>query len=157
VVSEKEQARVAAILARQAEEQARNPSKSTAAPQDPVAAFRSSAPGKAALAFDRGDEFFQAELAHADIVGTANLTSGAARDSSVERRGPATDVLGSIEQAGWRLEHANWVYVQTGQNSREKFLATGQQVVVTGQIVGMYLFRRDEEHGQRIDRPDLGR
>jgi hypothetical protein len=59
-------------------------------------------------------------------------------------------VLGRIELAGWRLEHANWVYVETGQNSRNKFLSTGQQVVTTGQVMGIYLFRRDDEPGHRV-------
>jgi hypothetical protein len=47
------------------------------------------------------------------------------------------------------------VYLETGQNSRNKFLSSGQQVVTTGQVIGIYLFRRDEERGQRIERPDL--
>ena len=59
---------------------------------------------RASQAFDRGDEFFQIELPH----------------SSLSR----TDLLGQIEDAGWRLEHADWV--------------------VTGEIVGIYLFRRDD-------------
>jgi predicted RNA-binding Zn-ribbon protein involved in translation (DUF1610 family) len=59
---------------------------------------------RATQAFDRGDEFFQIELPH----------------SSLSR----TDLLGQIEDAGWRLEHADWV--------------------VTGEIVGIYLFRRDD-------------
>ena len=63
-------------------------------------------------------------------------------------------MLGLIERAGWRLEHANWVFVQTGESAREKLLG-GQQSVVTGEISGIYLFRRDEERGQRIEQPDL--
>jgi predicted RNA-binding Zn-ribbon protein involved in translation (DUF1610 family) len=59
---------------------------------------------RASQAFDRGDEFFQIELPH----------------SSLSR----TDLLGRIEDAGWRLEHADWV--------------------VAGEIVGIYLFRRDD-------------
>ena len=102
----------------------------------------------------RFNAFFQAELAHADVTGSANLLYRLDNnDGAIGRRGPATDLLGRIELAGWRLEHANWVYVQTGQNSRDKFLSTGQQVVVTGEVIGIYLFRRDEERGQRIERP----
>ena len=59
---------------------------------------------RASQAFDRGDEFFQIELPHCSL-----------------RR---ADLLGQIEEAGWRLEHADWV--------------------VTGEIVGLYLFRRDD-------------
>jgi hypothetical protein len=155
MTSEKEKARVAAIHARQAEEEARNPTKPTSPPADPVLAFNRSTPGKAARAFDRGDQFFQVELSHADVTGSASLIDGGARDASITRKGPAADVLGQIEQAGWKLEHANWVFVQTGQNSRDKFLTTGQQSVVTGEVMGIYLFRRDEERRQRVERPDL--
>jgi hypothetical protein len=116
--------------------------------------FKRSAAGKAARAFDRGDEFFQVELSHADVTGSASLLAGAARDATIERKGGATDVLGDIERAGWRLEHANWVFVQTGESSREKFLS-GQQSVITGEITGIYLFRRDDECSQRIERPGL--
>jgi predicted RNA-binding Zn-ribbon protein involved in translation (DUF1610 family) len=59
---------------------------------------------RASQAFDRGDEFFQIELPHSSLS--------------------QTDLLGQIEDAGWRLEHADWV--------------------VTGEIVGIYLFRRDD-------------
>ncbi|MGZ5394991.1 MAG: hypothetical protein ACXWEI_05830 [Mycobacterium sp.] len=59
------------------------------------------------------------------------MTYQVRRDASIGRRGRAADLLGQIELAGWRLEHANWVYVQTGQNSRNNLIATGQQVVVT--------------------------
>jgi hypothetical protein len=59
---------------------------------------------RASQAFDRGDEFFQIELPHSKFT--------------------RTDLLGQIEEAGWRLEHADWV--------------------VTGEIVGIYLFRRDD-------------
>jgi hypothetical protein len=45
MVSEKEKARVAAILAKQAEEEVRNPSKPAAPPADPVSAFERSTPG----------------------------------------------------------------------------------------------------------------
>jgi hypothetical protein len=154
MVSDKEQTRVAAILAKQAAEEARNPKTPTTPPADPAWAFKRSAPGKAARVFDRGDEFFQVELSHADVTGSASLLAGAARDATIERKGGAPDVLGQIEPAGWTLEHANWVFVQTGESAREKFLG-GQQSVVTREITGIYLFRRDGERGPRIERRDL--
>ena len=44
----------------------------------------------------------------------------------------------------WHLEHAWWVFMETGQNSRDKFLAFGQQTVVTGDVIGVYLFRNND-------------
>ena len=155
---QKEEERVAAILAERnarAQAEATDIARRENSPEVLAAKFRGSVPGRAAIAFDRGDAFFQVELSHADVTGSTNALTGIARDGTIGRRAIASDVLGRIEQAGWRLVHANWVYVQTGQDSRNKFLASGQQVVVTGQILGVYLFRRDDEIGQVIERPDL--
>jgi predicted RNA-binding Zn-ribbon protein involved in translation (DUF1610 family) len=63
---------------------------------------------RASQAFGRGDELFQIELPHSWLS--------------------RTDLLGQIEEAGWRLEHAGWV--------------------VAGEIVGIYLFRRDDTRVQ---------
>lgn len=120
------------------------------------AAFWASPQGRATQAFDRGDQFFQIEIPHASVTGFTNAAFNSATGGKIRRQLTRTDLLGQIEEAGWHLEHATWVYVQTGQNSRDKFLASGQHVVVTGEVIGMYLFRRVErrEHieGPRITR-----
>ena len=51
------------------------------------------------------------------------------------------DVLEAIEAEGWRLEHVGYVYRVISTVSRDKFLSSGQQEAVTGEIVGVYLFR----------------
>jgi hypothetical protein len=53
-----------------------------------------------------------------------------------------TDVLGQIEEVGWHLEHASWLFVQTGMNSKDKVLSAGQWTNASGEVVGVYLFRR---------------
>jgi len=50
-------------------------------------------------------------------------------------------VLDRIEAQGWRLEHASYVYRVTGSESRDKFLSSGQQEAIRGEIVGVYIFR----------------
>jgi hypothetical protein len=50
-------------------------------------------------------------------------------------------VLEAIEVEGWRLEHVGYVYRVISSVSRDKFLSSGQQEAVTGEIVGIYLFR----------------
>jgi hypothetical protein len=52
------------------------------------------------------------------------------------------DVLGEIEKEGWQLEDVGYVFEQTGSVSRDKFASSGQTASVTGNIVGVYLFRR---------------
>ncbi len=132
------------------------------------AAYWASPQGKAAQAFARGDEFFQIEIPHSSVTGFTNAAFNSATQGTIRRKLSRTDLLGQIEETGWHLLHADWVYIQTGQNSRDKFLASGQHVVVTGEVIGIYLFRRDEKRVDRTtspmtpeprirDRDDLGR
>lgn len=120
------------------------------------AAFWASPQGKATAAFGRGDEFFQVEIPHSSVTGFTNAAFNSTTQGKIRRQAARTDLLGQIEEAGWHLEHASWVYVQTGQNSRDKFLASGQHVVVTGEVLGIYLFRRDEAR-MRVNGPGAGR
>jgi hypothetical protein len=50
--------------------------------------------------------------------------------------------LAAIEAVGWKLEHVGYVFMITGESSRDKFLATGERTAVSGQTIGIYLFRR---------------
>lgn len=97
--------------------------------------------GRAEAAFAAGHRFFEIQL---DV----GLTQGSATFGEVrgaEQRSDAhLGVLGQIEEAGWRLEHAGYVFVETGQESTDKFITTGQRIAVTGKTVGIYLFRRLE-------------
>ncbi len=53
-------------------------------------------------------------------------------------------LLGEVESEGWRLENVGYVFQETGMVSRDKLLSSGQTGSVTGQIVGIYLFRAAE-------------
>lgn len=124
------------------------------------AAYWASPQGKAEQAFVRGDEFFQVEIPHSSITGFTNAAFNSATKGTIRRNLMRTDLLGQIEETGWHLLHADWVYIQTGQNSRDKFLASGQHVVVTGEVIGIYLFRRDEtrvDHATARKTPEQGR
>jgi hypothetical protein len=98
--------------------------------------------GQADWALRNGNTFFQIEIPHTTLRGVTNAAYNSRTQASQRHHDGATDLLAQIEQLGWHLEHASWVYMQTGQNSRDKFLASGQQVVVSGEVVGIYLFRR---------------
>jgi hypothetical protein len=102
-------------------------------------AFEKSPIGQARAAYARGDAFFQVEIPHSAVKG--QTVFGAALTRQTHATG-GTDILGLIEAEGWRLEHAGFVYVMTGQTSRDKFLASGQQTAVMGEVSGIYLFRR---------------
>ena len=50
----------------------------------------------------------------------------------------------SIESVGWRLIDTGYVYQQTLAESRDKFMASGQQEAYSGRILGIYTFRVDK-------------
>lgn len=55
--------------------------------------------------------------------------------------GSHAPMLQQVEAEGWRLESSSFVYQETGQRSRDKLLSSGQNTQVSGQILGIYLFR----------------
>jgi len=65
-------------------------------------------------------------------------------EPTVQHVSGSADVLGQIEAAGWRLEHASWVFVPTGEKIRDDVLAGEKHTVVSGGITGIFLFRRDD-------------
>lgn len=50
--------------------------------------------------------------------------------------------LNAIVNEGWELLNGSVTFVQTGEESRDKFMASGQQVAVSGHVMACYLFRR---------------
>jgi hypothetical protein len=44
------------------------------------------------------------------------------------------------------LVNGSFVFVETGQQSRDKFMSSGQNVAVSGTVVGYYLFKRAPEN-----------
>lgn len=52
------------------------------------------------------------------------------------------DLLNAICAIGWDLVSASMVFVSEGEQSRDKFLSSGQNVAVEGRTVGYYVFRR---------------
>lgn len=104
------------------------------------AEFERSPVGRAVAAFESGARFFQIELEVSSLAGAAS-SFGSSRNV-VTHAGGASDVLGQIEDVGWRLEHAGWVFIETGATSTNRVLSTGQGTVTKGNVTGIYLFRR---------------
>jgi hypothetical protein len=91
--------------------------------------------GRATLARDSGAGLFQIAL---------TLSPSGHFLPSEECPIPADSppVLTAIEEVGWQLEHTGFVFIQTGQDSKEKFFVGGQKSTVQGEIRGIYVFRR---------------
>jgi hypothetical protein len=110
-------------------------------------AFAASPVGQARAATQRGDGYFEIEV---DLRATGNLNPWAAgQDHHASLMGAPNrprqgrmDVLSQVEAEGWVLQHVSHVFVQTGEESRDKFASSGQRVAVRGKIVGIYLFGR---------------
>lgn len=58
------------------------------------------------------------------------------------KKGEGRPLIQDIEREGWKLVHTGYVFQETGSESRDKFLASGQQTAVSGRVLGIYLFRR---------------
>jgi hypothetical protein len=108
------------------------------------AAWLDSPVGKAQAAYDADAGFFQIQLELSEVARTAWSSSYQGYSVRKKPKPGHADTLSEIEGVGWRLEHAGYVYVMTGQISRDKFLSSGQETGVMGKVEGVYLFRRDE-------------
>jgi hypothetical protein len=97
--------------------------------------------GQVRTAHEAGDMFFQFAAPISETKRTVMAVLGGSKDM---RKSETThgDVLGDIEKEGWQLEDVGYVFEQTGSVSRDKFASSGQTASVTGNIVGVYLFRR---------------
>jgi hypothetical protein len=95
-------------------------------------AFLSSPAGKAREAFERGDTVFQYSIDVHQTKATVLALTGAFR-SSKETNDP-TDVLNSVCHQGWEIVNGSFVFLELGSESRDKFIASGQQIAVKGTI-----------------------
>jgi hypothetical protein len=55
-------------------------------------------------------------------------------------------ILNSVCNEGWELVNGSFVFHELGSESRDKFLASGQDIAVKGTVIGYYVFRRCEEN-----------
>lgn len=95
--------------------------------------------GRAAAAMENGDRFFQLSIAISELGGAAS--SFGSSSNQLRSAGGAPDVLGQIEELGWRLEHVGYVFIETGSTSTNRVFSTGEGTVIKGQVQGIYLFR----------------
>jgi hypothetical protein len=101
------------------------------------AAWLASPVGAATAAKEAGETFLELQLQVGGHVGQASwgTTTGERRATS------SAGVLASIEDVGWRLEHASYFFMVTQESSSERMFLTGQETAVSGVTVGVYLFR----------------
>lgn len=104
--------------------------------------FAQSPAGRARFARNAGRKVFQIDLEVSRTQGqVVPLVAAFASSTAVL---DAAGHIEAIEDEGWRLEHVGYVYRMTGSTSRDKFMASGQEEAMHGEVVGVYLFRATE-------------
>ena len=48
------------------------------------------------------------------------------------------------KKLGWRLEHAGYFFMMTGETSTARVFVSGEATAISGVTVGVYLFRNTE-------------
>jgi hypothetical protein len=96
--------------------------------------------GMASAAKEAGQTFIELQLEVGGHLGTADF--GSARGQRSQRSSAA--ILAEVEQVGWRLEHAGYFFMVTGESSTERMFLSGQNTAVSGVTVGVYLFRNTD-------------
>jgi len=102
-------------------------------------AFAKSPAGRARATKAAGMKIFQIDIPLSkNEAHTVAMVGAFANSTKIE---DYASTIQAIEDEGWRLDHVGYVYRITGSESRDKFLASGQQEAVRGEIVGIYIFR----------------
>jgi len=106
-----------------------------------AAAYAASPAGRARSAYEAGDHLFQFEM---DVMNQQAIIVAMVGSNTAKTSSDPSVVINSIAHEGWDLVNASHVFVQMGQQSRDKFLASGQNVAISGATVGYYMFRRGD-------------
>ena len=112
-------------------------------------AFFATPAGRARLAFDCEDHVFQFSM---DVMNQQAVVVAMVGANTTKQTKDPVEILNSVCNEGWELVNGSFVFVEEGQQSRDKFASSGQNVATKGSTVGYYLFRRCEAN--RGDRPE---
>ena len=98
---------------------------------------------QAKLSYERGDLLFQVSL---DIEDIGVLMRPMVSADTDRRSTDVSATLNAILAEGWSFHSFSTTFVNEGEVSRDRLLATDQQVAVRGRIVGTYVFTRKPAH-----------
>jgi hypothetical protein len=88
--------------------------------------------------------FFEVQLEVAGHVGSASFGAIQSRRTTTS----SAETLGQIEKLGWRLEHAGYYFMITGETSTDRVFLSGEATSVNGVTVGVFLFRNTAPPGR---------
>lgn len=133
---EEEAAKAAQRAVAQAEKEAR---RAAVQAERERAAYARSPVGLADAAYQRGDHVFQYEH---DVMSQQAVIVAMIGSANTKTSADPSEILNAICKQGWELVSGSFVFVVHGEQSRDKFMSSGQNVAVKGSTVGYYLFRR---------------
>ena len=113
-------------------------------------AFFGTPAGQARLAFERGDQVFQ--YSH-NVMSQQAIIVAMVGSTTAQKTADPVAILNSVCHEGWEIVSGSFVFVEQGQQSRDKFMASGQNVAIKGTTVGYYLFKRCETHRRNMGNP----
>lgn len=121
------------------------------------AEFMAGPAGKARSAFDRGDLIYQANF---NLLNQEHAVVPMINAFTLAKTSDPTVVLNAICREGWDLHNSGFAFLHEGEESRDKFLASGQHVAIRGKMMGYYVFKRcgqnrvrPEENTSKIEQP----
>jgi hypothetical protein len=106
-------------------------------------AFLRTPVGRARTAYEAGDRVFQ--YSH-DVMSQQAIVIAMVGGKTKATSADPSEILNAVCHEGWDLVNGSFVFVEEGQESRDKFMSSGQNVAVKGTTVGYYLFRRYPEN-----------
>jgi hypothetical protein len=131
------------IAAKEAEKAQRAAAAEAKRAQAERAAFLSGPVGRAQTAYANGDLLHQLEF---DLMAQEAIIVAMVGSKVNKRSSDPSEILNAIAKEGWDLVNASVTFVTEGEQSRDKFLSSGQNVAVKGRLVGFYVFRRCPEN-----------
>jgi hypothetical protein len=107
-----------------------------AADDGAIREFAASPTGRARTAFQRGDAVFQYSI---DVMSQQAIIVAMMGSATAKTTSDPSDVLNAVCREGWEPVNGSFVFVEQGQQSRDKLLSSGQNVAVKGKTFGYHL------------------
>jgi hypothetical protein len=80
-----------------------------------------------------------------DVMSQQAIIVAMVGSATAKQTSDPSEVLNAVSREGWELVNGSFVFVEEGQQSRDKFLSSGQNVAVKGTTFGYYLFKRNPD------------
>lgn len=114
------------------------------AQQRAAAAFLASPEGQATTAKQQNQGFLEVQLVVGSSQRVSSIFNPDPTGSGQNRTATHAGTLAAIESIGWHLEQVGYIFMVTGESSSDRILGTGQNTAVSGETVGIYLFRNSD-------------